>query len=75
MKREDAYNLMCEMVQSPNLRRHGLAVEAIMKSLCSHLRVRESRDPSAPPQDDKLFCCNCVRTIHQNRLETRLFNQ
>ena len=24
-----------------------------MKSLCSHLRVRESRDPSAPPQDDK----------------------
>lgn len=33
MTRDEAYNLMEEMVKSPNLRKHGLAVEAIMRAL------------------------------------------
>jgi uncharacterized protein len=44
MKRDEAYKLMCEMVQSPNLRRHGVAVEAIMKSLCIFLKEREEEN-------------------------------
>lgn len=41
MKREDADRLLNEMIKSPNLIRHGLAVEAIMKSLCKYLKERE----------------------------------
>lgn len=33
MTREQAYGLMCEMVQSSNLRKHALAVESIMRLL------------------------------------------
>lgn len=33
MTRDQAYKLVEEMIQSPNLRKHALAVEAIMKSL------------------------------------------
>lgn len=40
MRREDAYKLLTEMIKSPNLIRHGLAVEAIMKSLCRELRIK-----------------------------------
>src|SRR3989344_5109003 len=42
MTREQAYNLMCEMIQNPNLRKHGLAVEAIMRGLCNYLQTRHS---------------------------------
>lgn len=38
MTRDEAYNLMCEMIKNPNLQKHGLAVEAIMKSLCTYLQ-------------------------------------
>lgn len=38
MKREDAFKLLNEMMQNRNLIRHGLAVEAIMKSLCRYLK-------------------------------------
>ncbi len=38
MKRGQAQKLLEEMIKSPNLRRHGLAVEAIMKALCKVLR-------------------------------------
>lgn len=41
MTRDEAYNLMCEMITSPNLRKHGLAVEAIMRGLCKELKERE----------------------------------
>lgn len=38
MTREEAYKLMIEMIKSPNLIKHGLAVEAIMRALCNYLR-------------------------------------
>lgn len=41
MKREEAFKLLNEMVKNPNLIRHGLAVEAIMISLCKYLKKRE----------------------------------
>lgn len=41
MKRADAYKLLNEMMQNKNLIRHGLAVEAIMRSLCKYLKERE----------------------------------
>lgn len=40
MKRKDAYELLNEMIKSPNLIRHGLAVEAIMKALSRYLRKK-----------------------------------
>lgn len=43
MTREQAHELMKEMIKNPNLRKHGLAVEAIMRALCNYLRERESR--------------------------------
>ncbi len=46
MTRDEAYKLMLEMVQSPNLRRHALAVEAIMKELCEYLRDKHSELPA-----------------------------
>ncbi|OGE32109.1 hypothetical protein A2631_03245 [Candidatus Daviesbacteria bacterium RIFCSPHIGHO2_01_FULL_44_29] len=42
MTREEAYQLLTEMVESKNLVRHGLAVEAIMKALARELRVKSS---------------------------------
>lgn len=54
MNREEAFNLMIEMIKNPNLRKHGLAVEAIMRALCKYLSKRESRDssPASPDQND-----------------------
>lgn len=40
MNREQAYKLLEEMTKSPNLRKHGLAVEAIMRALCNYLREK-----------------------------------
>lgn len=40
MTRDEAYKLMTEMLQSKNLQKHGLAVEAIMKALCRELKNR-----------------------------------
>lgn len=45
MKRADAYKLLNEMMQSKNLIRHGLAVEAIMKSLCRYLKEKHPELP------------------------------
>ncbi len=47
MKREDAYKLLQEMIKSPNLIRHGLAVEAIMKSLCKYLKEKYPELPGS----------------------------
>lgn len=38
MTRAEAYNLMIQMLQSKNLIKHGLAVEAIMRALCKELK-------------------------------------
>ncbi len=38
MTRDEAYQLMTQMLNSKNLQKHGLAVEAIMRSLCNYLR-------------------------------------
>lgn len=38
MTRDQVYKLLTEMLKSPNLIKHGLAVEAIMRSLCKHLK-------------------------------------
>lgn len=40
MIRDEAYQLMTQMLQSKNLQRHGLAVEAIMRVLCKELKNR-----------------------------------
>lgn len=40
MTRNEAYNLMTQMLQSKNLQKHGLAVEAIMRALCEYLKDR-----------------------------------
>lgn len=42
MNREEAYNLMTQMLQSKNLQKHGLAVEAIMRALCRYLKQKHS---------------------------------
>ncbi len=42
MTREQAYDLMCEMIQNKNLRKHGLAVEAIMRALYNKLGAGNS---------------------------------
>jgi uncharacterized protein len=47
MTRQQAYDLMCEMVQSPNLRKHGLAVEAIMRGVCKYLREKHPELPDS----------------------------
>lgn len=38
MTRDEAYNLMIQMLKSKNLQKHGLAVEAIMRALCKYLK-------------------------------------
>lgn len=43
MIRDEAYNLMSQMLQSKNLQKHGLAVEAIMRALCRELRIKNSQ--------------------------------
>ncbi|OGE38362.1 hypothetical protein A3B45_00535 [Candidatus Daviesbacteria bacterium RIFCSPLOWO2_01_FULL_39_12] len=42
MTREQAFNLMTQMLQSKNLQKHGLAVEAIMGALCKYLKQRHT---------------------------------
>ena len=42
MIRDEAYKLMTEMLQSKNLQKHGLAVEAIMRALCKYLKANSS---------------------------------
>jgi len=42
MTRDEAYQLMTQMLNSKNLQKHGLAVEAIMRSLCNYLRQTSS---------------------------------
>lgn len=40
MNRDEAYNLMIEMLKNKNLQKHGLAVEAIMRALCKYLKSK-----------------------------------
>ena len=40
MTRDEAYTLLTQMMANKNLIRHGLAVEAIMRSLCRELKTR-----------------------------------
>lgn len=47
MKREDAIKLLNEMIKSPNLIRHGLAVEAIMIALCKYLKEKHPELPES----------------------------
>lgn len=46
MNREEAYVLMTGMLQSPNLQKHCLAVEAIMKALSSKLHQMHPELPA-----------------------------
>jgi uncharacterized protein len=41
MTREEAYQLMIELIQNKNLQRHGLAVEAIMRALAKRFNEDE----------------------------------
>ena len=41
MTRDEAYQLLTEMMSNKNLIRHGVAVEAIMRGLCRELKARE----------------------------------
>jgi uncharacterized protein len=42
MNRDEAYTLLTKMMSNQNLIKHGLAVEAIMRSLCYELKVRHA---------------------------------
>lgn len=53
MRREDAFKLLNEMIKSPNLIRHGLAVEAIMKSLCKYLKEKHPELPDSEFNDEE----------------------
>lgn len=46
MTRDQAYQLMTQMLQNKNLQKHGLAVEAIMRALCNYLKVIHSELPT-----------------------------
>src|SRR5258708_33440146 len=52
MTRDEAYKLMTDMIQNQNLRKHGVAVEAIMRSLCKELKKRVLNSQAL--QDDKI---------------------
>lgn len=41
MNRDEAYKLMTDMIQNPNLKKHALAVEAIMRSLAKRFNEDE----------------------------------
>lgn len=47
MKREEAYKLMTNMIKNPNLQKHGVAVEAIMRSLCNYLKAKHPEFPAS----------------------------
>lgn len=47
MTRAEAWKLLNEMMQNKNLIRHGLAVEAIMKSLCIYLKEKHPELPES----------------------------
>lgn len=52
MTRDEAYNLMTQMLQNKNLQKHGLAVEAIMRALCKYLQNHStSQGPTLEPQE------------------------
>ncbi|MBI2334422.1 HD domain-containing protein [Candidatus Daviesbacteria bacterium] len=44
MTRNEAHNLMIQMLKSKNLQKHGLAVEAIMRALCKYLQNVHDRE-------------------------------
>ncbi len=48
MTRGEAYELMIEMVKNPNLRKHALSVEAVMRGLCDYLR---DKHPGLPEEE------------------------
>ncbi len=47
MTRDEAYSLMTEMIKNKNLQKHGLAVEAIMCSLCKYLKEKHPDLPES----------------------------
>lgn len=51
MNRDEAYQLMTEMISNKNLQKHGVAVEAIMRSLCKYLKDKHP-DQSASEFDE-----------------------
>ncbi len=44
MTRDEAYQLLTEMMSNKNLIRHGVAVEMIMRALCNYLKKRTEAD-------------------------------
>lgn len=61
MNREQAYQLMLEMIKSPNLRKHALAVEAIMEDLCVYLKEKH---PDLPEEEFKTEEWKIVGLLH-----------
>jgi uncharacterized protein len=53
MKREEAFKLLQEMIKSPNLIKHGLAVESIMKALCKYLREKHPELPDSEFKEEE----------------------
>lgn len=53
MTRNEAHKLLEEMIQNKNLQKHGLAVESIMRALCSYLRKREIASSTSSPRNDE----------------------
>lgn len=61
MTRDEAYNLMIQMLQSKNLQKHGLAVEAIMRALCGYLKQRH---PELPKEEFNVEEWGIVGLMH-----------
>ncbi len=53
MTRGEAYELMVKMLQSKNLHKHGLAVEAIMRALCEYLKRKHPELPEEEFQEEE----------------------
>lgn len=51
--RDEAYELMTQMLKNKNLQKHGLAVEVIMRALCRYLKEREIATSATPPRNDE----------------------
>jgi uncharacterized protein len=61
MNREEAYQLMTEMIKNKNLQKHGLAVEAIMGALCDYLK---KKNPELPEKEFNLEEWKIVGLLH-----------
>lgn len=67
MKRDEAYQLLTEMMTNKNLIRHGLAVEFIMRELCRYLKGKVT-DASLLSEKNKQDSGQAGMTINKHTI-------